>query len=107
MATHAFTGWWNTGDFATSRIGVAVHAIYSIHIGMDVVRKKNGMFDGFAIMRTYRWQCIWDLIIYPAIVITSFIFYVRLMKLISINDLESYFETTPSLKVTLKRILIS
>ena len=50
---------------------------------------------------------IWDLIIYPAIVITSFIFYVRLMKLISINDLESYFETTPSLKVTLKRILIS
>jgi len=50
---------------------------------------------------------LWDLLIYPIIVIASFIFYVRKMELITKLDLELYFETLPYVKRNLNRILVA
>lgn len=50
---------------------------------------------------------LWDLFIYPSLVVISFIVYVRWLKLISDQDLEQYFGTLPIFKNILTRILIS
>ncbi len=50
---------------------------------------------------------LWDLIIYPLLVIVSFILYVRRMKLITPQDLKQYFGTIPLLKNKLTKVLVS
>jgi O-antigen/teichoic acid export membrane protein len=50
---------------------------------------------------------LWDLIIYPSLVVVSFTFYVRWAKLITSEDLDQYFETIPYVKNKLSRILVA
>lgn len=58
------------------------------------------------IVRYYLEYSIWDLIIYPIIIGISFILLIRWMKLITIIDIQRYFETVPYLKDKLVKLLI-
>lgn len=59
------------------------------------------------LVRYYIPVSLFDLLIYPLIVGSSFILFVRTQKLISKTDLEVYFGTIPFLKKRLSRILIA
>jgi O-antigen/teichoic acid export membrane protein len=59
------------------------------------------------LVRYYLTFNIWDLVIYPIIVVVSFVYLVRWLKLISANDLQRYFETMPYIKNKLSKLLIS
>ncbi len=48
-----------------------------------------------------------DILIYPFIICISFVVFIRISKLITLNDLEIYLGTIPVLKNTLTRILIT
>lgn len=59
------------------------------------------------IVRYYLEYSIWDLIIYPTILGISSIVLIRWMKLITILDLQRYFESLPYLKNKLSKLLIT
>jgi O-antigen/teichoic acid export membrane protein len=50
---------------------------------------------------------IWDLVIYPALVGTVFLYFVRRFQLITINDIDTYFGYIPFIKVRLIKLFIN
>lgn len=49
----------------------------------------------------------WDLVIYPVIVLSISIIFIRYFKLITSNDLETYFDSMPQLKSFMSKLLIA
>lgn len=58
-------------------------------------------------VRYYFEFSIWDLLIYPILVASLFVLSVRKMKLVSPDDLNTYFETIPYLKSKLEKLLVA
>jgi hypothetical protein len=60
VATHTLTGRRNTCDLAASRIGVTVHAVDLVDLGMDVMRKFDWLLYVFPVVCPLGRNCVGD-----------------------------------------------